>query len=94
MFTVVNVSVLVLRKDKVEHEHFRAPTVLPIMGALSCAYLVGPWTGRSLEQYWIAATLLAIGLVLGVIVYLINKRQHKQTRFEDPDELSSRGPRT
>ena len=93
VFTLVNVSVLVLRKDKVEHEHFKAPKLLPIVGALSCAYLVGPWTGRSLEQYWIAATLLAIGLGLGVIVYLINKRQHKQTRFEDPDELSSRGPR-
>ena len=57
-----------------QHEHFKAPKLLPIVGTLSCAYLVGPWTGRSLEQYWIAATLLAIGLGLGVIVYLINKR--------------------
>ncbi len=93
VFTLVNVSVLVLRKDPVEHAHFKAPNLLPILGALSCAYLVGPWTGRSLEQYWIAAVLLGVGVVLGVIVYLINRRQHKKTQFEHPDELSSRGPR-
>jgi len=94
VFTLVNIAVLVLRKDKVEHEHFNAPSWLPILGALSCAYLVGPWTGRSLEQYWIAAVLLAIGVVLGLAMFLYNKRQDKQTRFEHPDEqLPTRGPR-
>ena len=92
VFTLVNVSVMVLRKDKVEHEHFHAPSWLPIVGALTCAYLVGPWTGRSLEQYWIAAVLLGIGVVLSFGVFLFNKRQHKPTQFEHPDELSSRGP--
>jgi hypothetical protein len=28
--------------------------VIPILGALCCAYLVGPWTGRDLGQYTIA----------------------------------------
>ncbi|MBK8446635.1 MAG: APC family permease [Micropruina sp.] len=94
VFTLVNISVLVLRKDKVEHEHFTAPSWLPIVGALSCAYLVGPWTGRSLEQYGIAAVLIGIGVVLSVAMFLFNRRQHKPMRFEHPDEdLRSRGPR-
>ena len=93
VFTLVNVAVLVLRKDTVEHDHFTAPSWLPIVGALSCAYLVGPWTGRSLEQYWIAAVLLAIGVGLSLVMFLVNKRQHRPMRFEHPDDdLRSRGP--
>ncbi|OHV76603.1 APC family permease [Rhizobium sp. LCM 4573] len=64
VFTVVNVAVLVLRKDKVEHQHFRTPTILPVLGAISCAFLAGPWTGRDPFQYLIAACLLALGVVL------------------------------
>jgi basic amino acid/polyamine antiporter, APA family len=64
VFTVVNVAVLVLRKDKVEHQHFRTPTILPVLGAISCAFLAGPWTGRDPVQYLIAACLLALGVVL------------------------------
>ena len=33
VFTVVNIAVLVLRRDKVEHGHFRTPTFLPVVGA-------------------------------------------------------------
>ena len=47
VFTVVNICCLVLRKDPQPHKHFRAPTALPVIGALACAYLVGPWTGRA-----------------------------------------------
>ncbi|KKX34064.1 APC family permease [Rhizobium sp. LC145] len=64
VFTVVNIAVLVLRKDKVEHQHFRTPTILPVLGAISCAFLAGPWTGRDPVQYLIAACLLALGVVL------------------------------
>lgn len=64
VFTVVNVAVLVLRKDEVAHEHFRTPTFLAVLGAVSCAFLVEPWTGRDVAQYTIAGVLLAIGAVL------------------------------
>lgn len=64
VFTVVNIAVLVLRKDKVDHEHFRAPPGMPVLGAVTCAFLVGPWTGRDPVQYAIAGALLAIGVVL------------------------------
>nr|WP_250810556.1 amino acid permease [Neorhizobium tomejilense] len=66
VFAIVNVAVLVLRKDTVEHKHFRTPTILPVLGAISCAFLAGPWTGRDPVQYLIAACLLGLGVVLWV----------------------------
>jgi APA family basic amino acid/polyamine antiporter len=81
VFTVVNVAVLVLRKDKVDHKHFRTPTVLPVLGAVCCAFLVGPWTGRDPVQYKIAAVLLVIGVVLwGATLALQKKGRHKAAR--------------
>jgi amino acid transporter len=72
VFTIVNVAVLVLRKDRVEHAHFRTPTALAVLGAVSCAFLVGPWTGRDPVQYTIAGILLAIGVALwGVTIMLM-----------------------
>jgi amino acid transporter len=89
VFTVVNVACLVLRKDPVQHEHFRAPTWLPVIGALSCAYMVGPWTGRAPEQYSIAGVVLAIGLVLWALTWFLNRALHaRPTRIKDPHELS------
>ena len=64
VFAIVNIAVLVLRKDKVEHKHFRTPTILPVLGAISCTFLAGPWTGRDPVQYLIAACLLGLGVVL------------------------------
>jgi APA family basic amino acid/polyamine antiporter len=75
VFALVNVSVLVLRRDPVEHEHFRTPTVLPVLGVLVCVYLVLPWSsGRPAEQYEIAGVLLGIGVVLWAVGRLV-KRQ-------------------
>jgi basic amino acid/polyamine antiporter, APA family len=64
VFAIVNVAVLVLRKDKVGHKHFRTPTILPVLGAISCTFLAGPWTGRDPVQYVIAACLIGLGIVL------------------------------
>jgi APA family basic amino acid/polyamine antiporter len=72
VFTIVNVAVLVLRKDRVDHQHFRTPTAVAVLGAVSCAFLVGPWTGRDPVQYTIAGILLAIGVALwGVTMVLM-----------------------
>ncbi|MFE0014255.1 APC family permease [Mesorhizobium sp. NPDC059054] len=73
VFTVVNIAVLVLRKDKVDHAHFTAPTILPVIGAIACGFLTGPWTGRNPDQYKIAGVLLAIGVVLWVVTVFINR---------------------
>ena len=75
VFAVVNVTVLVLRRDPVDHQHFHAPSALPIVGAVACVYLVLPWTsGRDIEQYAIAGTLLVIGVVLWVVTVAVNRR--------------------
>src|ERR1041384_4057868 len=70
VFTVVNIAVLVLRKDRVEHKHFKAPTVIPVIGAIACAYLASPLSGRSADDYRVAGILLVIGVVLWVITWL------------------------
>jgi basic amino acid/polyamine antiporter, APA family len=79
VFTVVNVAVLILRRDPVGHGHFRTPTVLPVLGALACAFLAGPWTGRNPVQYGIAGILLAIGVVLWGVTVLVNRATGQHT---------------
>jgi amino acid transporter len=92
VFTVVNVAVLVLRRDPVAHEHFRTPTFLPIVGAASCAFLVGPWTGRDPAQYRIAGVLLGIGVVLWVVTMIVNRATGVKAERHPLDTLGSRGP--
>jgi APA family basic amino acid/polyamine antiporter len=89
VFTVVNVCCLVLRRDPREHRHFRAPTALPVIGAVLCAYLVGPWTGRDPEQYSIAGVLLAIGVALWALTWVANRAfRARKTYVQDPAALS------
>jgi len=73
VFTVVNIAVLVLRKDKVRHSHFRTPTIVAVLGAITCAFLAGPWTGRDPAQYRIAGVLVAIGIALWVVTVFVNR---------------------
>jgi amino acid transporter len=64
VFTLVNLAVLALRRRPSPAGHFRAPTAFPVLGALSCAYLATPWSGRPVQEYGIAGVLLVVGLVL------------------------------
>ncbi|WP_274559308.1 APC family permease [Streptomyces spiramyceticus] len=64
VFAVVNVAVLVLRKDRVEHEHFRTPTVLPVLGAITAIILASPLADRPADVYIRAGVLLLIGIGL------------------------------
>jgi hypothetical protein len=72
VFGVVNVAVLVLRRRTVEHTHYRAPTICPVLGFVSCAYLASPLAGREVEQYWVAGVLLLLGVVLFAINALLS----------------------
>ncbi|WP_336813672.1 APC family permease [Bosea sp. MMO-172] len=92
VFTVVNIAVLVLRKDTVDHAHFRTPTFLPIIGALSCAFLAGPWTGRASVQYTIAGVLIGVGVLLWVVTVIVNRKTG--TALGDPrmEDIGGRGP--
>ena len=63
-FALVNVSVLVLRRRPVDHDHYRAPTWMPVLGALACLVLILPITGRDPAVYARAGVLIAIGIAL------------------------------
>ena len=72
VFTIVNIAVLVLRREAVSHRHFRAPTWAPLLGAVLCGYLAVPvLSGRPASDYYTAGALLLVGLVLWVINRLI-----------------------
>jgi amino acid transporter len=92
VFTVVNVAVLVLRKDRVGHDHFRTPTFLPVLGAISCAFLAGPWTGRAMVQYRVAGVLVAIGVVLWVITMLVNRSLGVKPEPPEMETMGGAGP--
>ncbi|MDT7725637.1 MAG: basic amino acid/polyamine antiporter, family [Actinomycetota bacterium] len=79
VFAIVNVAVLVLRREKVEHKHFRAPTIVPVFAALFCLYLVSPLSGRPARDYQVAAILLAAGLLLwGVNWFFMRASREKE----------------
>jgi amino acid transporter len=71
VFTIANIAVLVLRKHKVEHKHFRAPTWAPWLGIFLCGFLATPLSGRPLSQFFIAGILLVVGAVLWVINHFV-----------------------
>ncbi|WP_417372347.1 APC family permease [Glutamicibacter protophormiae] len=61
VFTSTNIAVIVLRRDKVEHQHFRAPLVIPYLAVASCIVLLIQQEGG----IWLRAlALLAFGTIL------------------------------
>lgn len=70
-FIMVNISALVLRREPVDHDHFRAPTVFPVLGVLVCAALL---TQIELAVFVRAGLLLLVGLVLWVVNALALRR--------------------
>jgi APA family basic amino acid/polyamine antiporter len=92
VFAVVNIAVLVLRRDRVDHKHFRTPTFLPILGALSCAFLAGPWTGRNPVQYEIAGILIGIGIVLWFVTVLANRATGQKPVEPAMETIGTSGP--
>ncbi|ALE75357.1 amino acid permease [Pseudonocardia sp. EC080610-09] len=87
VFTIVNIAVLVLRRDTVDADHFRAPPGLPVVGAITSLYLVLPFSGRDTIQYELAGLLLLLGLVLYGITVLLNRRLGVKRTTLDPAKL-------
>jgi APA family basic amino acid/polyamine antiporter len=75
VFLLVNVAALVLRRDRVEHEHFRAPAVLLVLGAIVSAIFLLPFA-REAPIYLLALYLLLGGIVLFAINWAFVRRQH------------------
>ncbi len=79
VFTVVNVAVLVLRRDKVDARAFPHAD-LPAGAGRAVLRVPGRARGPAaiLVQYQIAGVLIAIGVVLWVVTVLVNR--HTPTR--------------
>jgi amino acid transporter len=73
VFALVNAAVLVLRSQKVEHAHYRAPTLCPVLGFVSCIYLASPLAGRESAQYVVAGVLLLLGIALFAINHFLSR---------------------
>ena len=91
VFAVVNVAVLVLRRDvKQVGGHFKTPTALPVIGFLVSLYLVTPLSGRPAQQYVVAGGLVVLGVVLFFVTQLINKRLGiSDAKITDPTQLGN-----
>jgi len=73
-FTLVNISVLVLRRDEVAHDHFHAPSIFPVLGAIVCVVLIVKSTTDEPAVLLRAGLILLLGALLFVVQYLIRGR--------------------
>jgi amino acid transporter len=64
VFVCVNLAVLILRRDPVDHAHWRTPTALPVLGALACLGLIVQKAIEDTVIFAYAGGLLALGVVL------------------------------
>ena len=71
VFSTVNVAVLVLRRDPVDHSHFRVPTVIPIIGAVVSLVLM---TSKEAATFARAGGLLLIGIALWALNWAVYGR--------------------
>ena len=72
VFTIVNVAVLVLRREEVDHDHFRAPSLLPVLGALVSIALIVDTALDDLATFARAGLLLAVGVALWAVNRLVD----------------------
>jgi amino acid transporter len=83
VFVCVNTAVLVLRRDPVEHGHFHAPTILPIIGAVTSLGLMVKTAFDETVTYAYAGGMLA----LGVILWLLDRALTGPPEEIDPTQL-------
>lgn len=69
VFTLVNISVLVLRREPVEEAHFRAPILVPVLGAAASAALL-LFTVASDPLVALRAGIL---IFFGIILWFVNR---------------------
>jgi basic amino acid/polyamine antiporter, APA family len=97
VFFLVNVCVLVLRRDPVSHDHFVAPSIMPVIGGLVALVFLLP-INRTGEVYLTAIFLLIGGFVLWGINFLVTRRVGTVVAEEDvttsPEDDRSRDDRS
>lgn len=75
VFAVVNIAVLVLRRQPAPRPHFRTRWPLALAAAVVCLLLTTPVTGRGLEQYVLAGALLLMGVALSAATTRSHRRR-------------------
>ncbi|HEU5486583.1 MAG TPA: APC family permease, partial [Microlunatus sp.] len=85
VFISTNIAVLVLRRDRVDHRHFRVWTPLPVLGVASCLLLLTQQEGT----VW----LYALGLLaVGVVLYWLTRLTRPSSAAAVLDDDSRPGP--
>ncbi|MFE9737097.1 APC family permease [Streptomyces sp. NPDC006477] len=79
VFLIVNTAVLVLRRDPGESDHFRSPTVVPVLGAISCVVLA---TQIEAEVWLRGLMVIAVGVLLAAVAAR-RRRTATATRREE-----------
>jgi APA family basic amino acid/polyamine antiporter len=72
VFTIVNVAVLVLRRERVDHRHFVAPNFFPIAGAVVSVTMLA----KLVEQQETSLSFLIVAglLVAGAALWVLDRR--------------------
>lgn len=81
VFISANISVLVLKKDKVEHDHFSIPRIVPILAIITSVALLTQQDAKS----WRTA---AAYLVVGTVLYFIAQAGRKVEKSSSPGDAS------
>ena len=69
VFTIVNIAVLVLRSDEVEHEHFSAPALFPVLGGIVAVALIAD---TALDDFSTVLRAMAL-ILLGALLWVVNR---------------------
>ena len=69
VFTIVNIAVLALRRDQVQHEHFTTPSVFPVMGGIVAVALI---LHTALDDFSTVLRALAL-IALGALLWIVNR---------------------
>ena len=75
VFITVNVAVLVLRRSPVEHEHFVAPTVVPILAIVILCGLLARRADDNPEYFLYAGGLVLLGVILSALNILFTGKR-------------------
>jgi amino acid transporter len=82
VFISTNLAVLILRRDKVEADHFRVPTWVPVLAIVSCLILL---TQQSAETWLRAGVLILVGVALYFLARVDGTRPAFNTQLAEGD---------
>ncbi|MCR2792270.1 APC family permease [Microbacterium sp. zg.Y625] len=80
VFLSTNIAVLVLRRETVDHDHFRVWSFVPVLGAASCILLLSQ---QSAQVWMFGIVLLAVGAVLYLAARVVRRRRADRGAVQD-----------